>query len=485
MKTAVLYARYSSANQTEQSIEGQVHVCEKYAAQNDIQIVRRYIDRAISGTSDNRPQFQQMIADSRNGGFEIVLVYKLDRFARNRYDSAIYKKKLRDNGIRVVSATECITDSPEGIIMEGLLEAMDEYYSAELSRKMKRGKEESFRKGYYLNHVPPFGYKLIDRRLAVDEATAPIVPEIFRSYLTGRKIGEIAEDMNAKGIPTAAGTRWKPMDVSRLLHRRLYVGEYAFGDFEGVMPCPQIVERELYDAVQDYIAAAVKRRRKRMDYTYMLTGKLICADCGKSVCGSTSRQKHYYYCRHCESARAIDADYLHAKTLAALDEYLSEDKVAEIAAAAYAQYQQEEQVDERPALERELRSVESQIQNAVNAILAGAALPELQDKITQLKERQAAIKQTLLETPPEMPRLAEDHFRLVLSEMARKSSAELFKTVVGLVLLKGDTVVICINLTDEANIPPLEQILFSVTDAPSSVTQNKITQISGWILIAA
>jgi DNA invertase Pin-like site-specific DNA recombinase len=119
MKNAVLYARYSSTNQTEQSIEGQVHVCEKYAAQNDIQIVRHYIDRAISGTSDNRPQFQQMIADSRHGNFEIVLVYKLDRFARNRYDSAIYKKKLRDNGARVVSATENITDSPEGIIGPG------------------------------------------------------------------------------------------------------------------------------------------------------------------------------------------------------------------------------------------------------------------------------------------------------------------------------------------------------------------------------
>jgi DNA invertase Pin-like site-specific DNA recombinase/DNA-directed RNA polymerase subunit RPC12/RpoP len=485
MKNAVLYARYSSANQTEQSIEGQTHVCEKYAAQNDIQIVRHYIDRAISGTSDKRPQFQQMITDSKSKEFEIVLVYKLDRFARNRYDSAIYKKKLRDNGVRVVSATENITDSPEGIIMEGLLEAMDEYYSAELSRKMMRGKEESFQKGYYLNHVPPFGYKLVDRRLTIDEATAPLVPEIFRDYLDGKKIGEIAAELNAKGIPTAAGTRWKPMDVSRLLHRRLYVGEYTFGDFEGVMPCPQIVPRELYDAVQKYIADAVERKRKRKDYNYMLTGKLRCAECGKSVCGSTSGKKHYYYCRHCGSARVIDADYLHAKTFAALDEYLNEDKVAELAAAAYAQYQQEEQVDERPALERELKSVDTQIQNAVNAIVAGAALPELQEKITQLKERQETLRKALLDAPTSMPRLTEEHFRLALSEMAKQSSAELFKTVVGLVLLKGDTVIVCVNLTDETNVPPLEQILFKVTDAGTGVIQNKAIQMSGWLLIAA
>lgn len=485
MKKVVFYGRYSSASQTEQSIEGQLHVCEKYAAANDMEITAQYIDRAISGTSDNRPQFQRMIADSRHGMFECVLVYKLDRFARNRYDSAIYKKKLRDNGVRVVSATEAISDTPEGIIMEGLLEAMDEYYSAELSRKMRRGKEESFRKGYYLNHAAPFGYKLIDRRLFPDEATAPLVPEIFRSYLNGSKIGEIAEQMNAKGIPTAAGTPWKPMDVSRLLHRRLYVGEYTFGDFEGTMPCPQLVERELYDSVQEYIAAAAKRRRKRMDFDYLLTGKLVCADCGKSVCGSTSGRKHYYYCRHCNGARALDADYLHGKVMAALDEYLNVDKVDELAAAAYAEYRKEEQVDERPALERELRTVETQIQNAVNAIVAGAALPELHDKLTELKERQIAIKQALLDAQVQIPSLTEEHFRFALSDMAQKSSAELFRTVVGLVLLKGDVVILCINLTDENNMPPLEQVLFRVTDAGTSVIQNNIIQMTGWLLIAA
>ena len=107
MKKAVFYGRYSSANQTEQSIEGQLHVCEKYAAENGITIVKQYIDRALSGTTDKRPQFLQMIADSRHGGFEMVLVYKLDRFARNRYDSALHKKKLRDNGVRVRNPSLC------------------------------------------------------------------------------------------------------------------------------------------------------------------------------------------------------------------------------------------------------------------------------------------------------------------------------------------------------------------------------------------
>lgn len=479
MKKAAFYGRYSSTNQTEQSIEGQLHTCEKYAASNGIEIVRKYIDRAMSGTSDNRPQFRQMIADSEKGGFDTVLVYKLDRFARNRYDSAIHKKKLRDNGVRVVSATEAITDSPEGIIMEGLLEAMDEYYSAELSRKMKRGKEESFRKGLYHSNVAPFGYRLENRRLAIDEETAPLALEMFRNYLDGKKIGEIAEELNGKGIPTVTGTIWKPMDVSRLLHRRLYTGEYTYGDIEGVMPCPQIVPSELYNAVQEYMAQSATRRRHRGDYDYMLTGKLRCADCGGAICGTTSGGRHYYYCRRCEGARAISADHLHEKVLNALDEHLTEDRVTELAAAAYAEYQKEEQIDERPALEKELKAVDTQIQNAVSAIVAGASLPELQEKLNQLKERQTALREALINAPTPLPRLTEAHFKAVLSGMAKKSNTDLFNTVVNMVLLKGDTVIICINLTNEANEPPLEQILFKVTAVGTVVALNN------WLFVAA
>ena len=144
---AVIYARYSSDRQTEQSIEGQLRECQEFAEKEGIIIINNYIDRAISGKTDNRPAFQQMIADSSSHEFEYVIVYKLDRFARNRYDSAIYKAKLKKNGVKVLSAKENIMDSPEGIILEGLLEAMNEYYSAELSQKIKRGMRENRIKG--------------------------------------------------------------------------------------------------------------------------------------------------------------------------------------------------------------------------------------------------------------------------------------------------------------------------------------------------
>ena len=142
LKTAVIYARYSSDNQTEQSIEGQLRVCQEYAARNNIIILDTYIDRAMTGTNDNRPAYQQMIADSKHKKWDYVLVYKFDRFSRNKYETAIHKKTLKDNGIKLVSATEFLPDTPEAIIIESMFEGYAEYYSAELAVKTKRGMKE-------------------------------------------------------------------------------------------------------------------------------------------------------------------------------------------------------------------------------------------------------------------------------------------------------------------------------------------------------
>lgn len=125
MKTAVIYARYSSDSQTEQSIEGQMRICEEYAKKNNIVILDKYIDRAMTGTNDNRPDFQRMLKDSDSRTWNYVLVYKLDRFSRNKYEMAVHKKTLKDNGVRVISATEYIPDSPEAIILESMLEGYE------------------------------------------------------------------------------------------------------------------------------------------------------------------------------------------------------------------------------------------------------------------------------------------------------------------------------------------------------------------------
>ena len=175
MKTAVIYARYSSDSQTEQSIEGQMRICEEYAKKNNIVILDKYIDRAMTGTNDNRPDFQRMIKDSARREWNYVLVYKLDRFSRNKYETAIHKKTLRDNGVKVLSAMENIPDTPEGIILESLLEGMNQYFSAELSQKVKRGMRETRIKGLYQGGGLPYGYKAVGRKVVVDETKADTV----------------------------------------------------------------------------------------------------------------------------------------------------------------------------------------------------------------------------------------------------------------------------------------------------------------------
>lgn len=482
MKKVAFYGRYSSNNQTEQSIEGQRHVCEDYAAKNGLQIVAQYIDRAQSGKSDNRPEFQRMIADSSKGLFEGVLLYKLDRFARNRYHSAVYKHKLRENGVKLISATEHLTDTPEGIMLEAVLEGIDEFYSAELSQKVTRGLAESFHKGYYLKKTPPFGYNLQARKLEPNPHTAPIAAEIFKRYDAGERMVDIVAWLNGLGLTNQKGNAWRMMNVSCHLKNRIYMGEYHYGQFEEPMPCPALVDRALFDRVQERIKAAQHRRRARSDYEYILTGKLKCGYCGHSVSGSTSARgnHHYYYCRHCEKANRIcyDADTLHARVLAALKEHLTPAKADELTDAAYAAYLREQPADERPAIKAELAGIEKQLQNAVQAILDGFANDALKDKMHALEARRTQL-QAALDASPQLPTLTREHFAAVFAHIVQHDPDAILRVIVNCILLRGDDVVICINLTDESNEPPMEQILFRVKQGEAPPPLNN------WLTLAA
>ena len=201
---AVIYARFSSERQREESIEGQVRECQEFAQRNNLSIVNTYIDRALSASKDTekRLDFLRMIKDSSKQLFDVVLVWKLDRFARSRYDSAHYKHILKKNGVRVVSATENITEGPEGIILESMLEGMAEYYSAELSEKIQRGQKENALKCRNNGGRVPLGYRVnkTTQQLEIEPLTAPIVREIFFFFFEGESMREIVNDLNDRGF---------------------------------------------------------------------------------------------------------------------------------------------------------------------------------------------------------------------------------------------------------------------------------------------
>ena len=194
--TAVIYARYSTDSQREESIEGQIRECTAYAEKNGFTVVKHYIDRAVSAKTDNRPQFQQMIKDSERGIFDVIIVWKLDRFARNRYDSARYKTQLKRNGVKLVSATEVISAGPEGIILESVLEGYAEYYSADLSEKVVRGMTENALKGIYNGGTIPFGYMIDEtRHYQPDPLLAPYVE---RGLTQGMFVGSVSDNFTER-----------------------------------------------------------------------------------------------------------------------------------------------------------------------------------------------------------------------------------------------------------------------------------------------
>lgn len=255
----VIYARYSSDNQREESIEGQLRECKAFAEKNDIQIMGTYIDRALLAKTDNRPDFQRMIKDSSKGKFEVVLVWKLDRFARNRYDSAHYKTILRKNGVKVVSATESISQGAEGILLESMLEGMAEYYSAELSEKVKRGMKENALKCKYNGGALPVGYTVDENQYyQLDSVVAPIVADAFKHYADRATMQEITDEMNLRGVRTNRGGKISINSVTRMLHNRKYIGEYRYADVVYPNGIPAIVSVKLFDRVQERMAQTKK-----------------------------------------------------------------------------------------------------------------------------------------------------------------------------------------------------------------------------------
>ena len=299
IKTAVIYARYSSDSQTEQSIEGQLRVCEEYAQKNNILILNTYIDRAMTGTNDNRPDFQRMIKDSSRKEWNFILVYKLDRFSRNKYESAIHKKTLKDNGVKVLSAMENIPDTPEGIILESLLEGMNVYYSAELSQKVKRGMRETRLKGFYQGGGLPYGYKVVDRKVVIDETKAETVRFMYDSYSKGVTVKTMIAELTAKGI-LYKGKPFAPNTVYGILGNEKYSGSYRKDDEIIDNIYPQLIPTDTYQKVRE---KAEKNRfgKRSVKTVYLLRHKVKCGYCGRPISAETGTArngevKRYYKC---------------------------------------------------------------------------------------------------------------------------------------------------------------------------------------------
>ncbi len=461
----VIYARYSCSNQTEQSIEGQLHDCQKYADNNNIQIVGKYIDRAYSATSDRRPEFQRMIKDSVKRLFDIVLVWKLDRFSRNRYDSAVYKAKLKKNGIRVVSVTENISNNPEGILMESILEGYAEYYSAELGQKVKRGMRETAAKGRITGKVP-FGYRRSEKNTyEIDPVNAYAVKKVFEMYVNGITHKESAAWLAQNGYKTSYGNEFTPHAIRTMLTRKRYKGTYTYDDAVYHDESQRIVDDETYSAAQRLLESNKKEgARHKAQMKYLLYGKLFCGNCRKMMHGECGRggngTKYYYYkCtgqkkEHSCDKKPVPKDYIEDYILDnILNEALNDNIISKIIDMIMKIQASAKENPEITLLKSSLADVEKRINNILDAMEQGVITSSTKDRLSELEEKQESIKAELADLEINNKKITrselQSFFRDLKSMDIKDYSAKrtLIDTFLNKILLWDDKIIIIYNFT--------------------------------------
>ena len=424
---AVLYARYSSDSQTENSVEGQLKDCKEYAEKNGIMVLNTYVDRALSAKTDNRPAFQQMIADSNKRLFDIIIVWKLDRFARNRYDSAHYKHLLSKNGVKVLSATEPISDSPEGKLIESVLEGFAEYYSSELAVKVVRGMKENAHKCKFNGGTVTYGYTIDDEQhFQVDPLTAPILREIFTKYNEGKLVKDIANFFNEKGIKNGQGKKFKFNGITYILQNRRYIGEYSYRDITTENAFEPIVTREVFDKAQARFAKNTKApaRFKAVDDNYILTTKLFCGKCGGFMSGESGSGRNgvhrYYKCTNAKHKRTCDKKAVQKKriedlVIAETMEMLNNDKLINQLVKACFDRQNRENTA-LPVLQKQLEDTEKAINNMLTAIQDGLDNKSTKQRLDELEETKENIEVAILQEQIEKTVLTKEQIKFWITK---------------------------------------------------------------------
>ena len=410
----VIYARYSSYNQTEQSIEGQIAVCTEYAKKNNYTIVGEFIDRALTGTNDNRPQFRKMIEESNKKYFQGVLVYQLDRFARNRYDSAINKNILKKNGVRVFSAKENIAEDASGILMESVLEGMAEYYSAELSQKVKRGMQINAEKCLCNGGKTPLGYKIENKKYIINEEEAGIVKKIFEMYNNGHIMTDIVTYMNERNIKTSYGNKFNKSSIRKILLNKKYIGIYTYGDIEVKNGIPRIIDDKTFNEVQKKMLKNKQApARNKAKTEYLLTTKLFCGNCkemmtGTSGTSSTKRMHYYYTCngrkKHICNRKNIQKELIEDIVVEQARNMLTDKDIEKISNEVVKVAEKEKNSNNLKILEKALKENERQKTNLLESL-----------KICEID----SVRKSIFE---ELEKMEEEHKRIENNILLEKSS---------------------------------------------------------------
>lgn len=478
-ENAVVYARYSSHNQQDQSIEGQISAAQRYAEAKGYTIIKEYCDRAKTGTNDNREEFQKMLADTAKKQFTVIIVWKVDRFGRNREEIMFNKYRAKKNGVRVEYVAENIGNGPEGVILESLFEGMAEYFSIQLSQNVKRGLYESAKKHLTLNGCVPFGYMTgPDKTYHINPDEAPVVKKIFEMYANGQTESAISRFLNEKGYRTRHGNPFGKSSLNSLLRNEKYIGTYIYKDLirdEDAMPA--IIDKETFAKVQRML-----KRNKRMpshswNYSdYLLTGKIYCGDCGATMVGkagtSHTGKKHCYYActnhlvKKCDKS-AVRQDWIENAVISCISDLLHDpDLFNTIVERTWEYYERQDSVKtEIAGIEKQISAIDKKIQNLTRAIEALTDASPITSRINELSIQRDALMESLAQKNIEAGISFEKEHIIYFLEKCRDMDADdvevrekLIKTFINSIYMYEDRMTIAFNYSGDQNTVTIEDI---------------------------
>ena len=419
---AVIYARYSSLGQKEESIEQQVEECMKFAETNNLEVIEIYSDKAKSGRTDLRPQFLRMMRDAQKGEFRVVIAYKSSRMSRNMFQALQYEAKLEGYGIKTMYAKEEFGDNAAGRFALRTMMNVNQFYSENLAEDVRRGMYDNA-ENCKVNGPLPLGYQRSKEGLyEVNPTTEKVVQEIYEMFLAGTPYVRMAEILNGRGILTSRKRKWSKNSFHAILTNTNYIGVYHNSGVSVPGGVPRIISDEVFQAVQEKLKEGreVKGRKSDGD-EFMLTGKLFCGHCNAPMVGisgtSRSGAKHYYYScnthrlHKCCDKKNVRRDWIEQRIAELTATHILVDDViewiAENAVSYQAQIRREGSVADQTARLAECRKG---INNIMTAIEQGIITPTTKSRLMELEAEAADLERSIalakqMEKPYEKERI--------------------------------------------------------------------------------
>ena len=404
---AFIYGRFSSHKQQELSIEAQIDICREYAEKHNITVVGEYVDRARSARTENRADFRRLIRDACTGVVDCVLVWRYDRFFRDRAESALYRKQLEAAGVHLISVTEFIPDGSAGVITQGMIETVAEYFSAKLSEDVTRGMNKAAQH-CQITGGAPLGYRPgPNKRWQIDPVGAELVKRCFEWYDSGKSMGELADHFNKEGHKTAKGNSFNKSSFTTILRNKKYIGIYEYdGTVSIAGGVPRIIEDDLFFRVQRKLDANRHRPGAyKAEVPYLLSGKLFCGKCGSPMTGTAGTGKsgvrHYYYICNNRRAKKCDKknvrlDLIEEAVLQSALDVLTDDNISYISAEVERRCSENSGNKALVAsLRVQLTEVEKQLKNIGNAIAQGIITETTKQMLMDAEADRAALRQQI------------------------------------------------------------------------------------------